>query len=705
MKNLRPWSWVMIPIAFFILGIFTLKDYGINWDTINHLPRGQAYLNYFLTGNKDFANIPGFFNGWQAKGQWYFQDPKSLRIDTNFPNNDIPRRSLYQIDSQNFNYYVNNDGDGHPPLSDIASSYFNHVLFQKLGIINDIDSYRVYGIFLAACLVGLIFYWVSKIYGTFAGLIASLSLAIYPLFFAESHFNTEKDIPETVYWSFLMFSVWRGITSKSWRWIIAAGVFFGLALGTKFNILFAGPVIILWLLVYLIDQYLNNGRPNLINKVRDNTRLILAGIAAPFIGLVIFIGLWPYLWQDIPLGLTKVFGFYKTIGTTTSIDSRFIWHFGLDIFPIKWIINTTPIVILFLSGVGIFYSLLFFKNEKNKTSLLFFLWLFIPIARVTMPGSDIYGGIRQIMEYIPAMAIFSGIGAMFFQKLVLTNFKILAYKNGILVSIAITLLFFPIIFKLIQIHPNENVYFNPIIGGLAGAKAKDFPFWGVSFGAPYRLGVEWLNDNALEGANVVFARELIPNIPRIWLRQDLNLFNGNRSGYLKKGEYVIGLSYQGSESTSYFDRYLDKELIPVHQILIDDVSVLNIWKNDKQHTKSQFLSEKKIDSIKLTKFDLGVEIDVGKVVSLSRLEADLDSSNCAKLVSAYSQLSTDRKSWQRLPGLMPNEDWSVPKLGNQPSENHVIIPFAGDEARFIQIVISPENACLSNLKNIRVYSF
>ena len=64
----------------------------------------------------------------------------------------LPKRRL-----QFTNWYMEIDGDGHPPLSDILSSVFNKVLLVILKIINDIDSYRVYGIFLAACLVGLIF--------------------------------------------------------------------------------------------------------------------------------------------------------------------------------------------------------------------------------------------------------------------------------------------------------------------------------------------------------------------------------------------------------------------------------------------------------------------------------------------------------------------------------------------------------------------
>lgn len=57
----------LITIIFFIVGLITLPHYGINWDTINHAPRGQVYLHYFLTGNKDFSDLPPFFLEWQKK--------------------------------------------------------------------------------------------------------------------------------------------------------------------------------------------------------------------------------------------------------------------------------------------------------------------------------------------------------------------------------------------------------------------------------------------------------------------------------------------------------------------------------------------------------------------------------------------------------------------------------------------------------------
>src|SRR4030065_1463443 len=131
----------LLSLVFFTLGLVTLPDYGINWDTINHLPRGQAYLNYFLTGSRDYSNLIED----SPENNWYWQNPKSLSIDTNLLKDQVPRRSMYQSYATPFSYFIVKDG-GHPPISDIISAIFNRVLFGQLRIIIDIDSYRVYGI-------------------------------------------------------------------------------------------------------------------------------------------------------------------------------------------------------------------------------------------------------------------------------------------------------------------------------------------------------------------------------------------------------------------------------------------------------------------------------------------------------------------------------------------------------------------------------
>ncbi len=680
----------LLGFLYFLGLTFTLTHYGINWDTINHLPRGQSYLHYFLTGRRDYLDLPKYFENHENKNEWYWQNPDSLAIDANIPKEKVPTRSVYQITDQNLDFFLRIDGDGHPPLSDILSSVFNRIFFAKLRIVNDIDSYRLYGVFLSSCLVGLIYYWISKVYGRFAGLMAALFLASYPLFWSESHFNTEKDIPETVFWAFMIFSVWKGTVYKNLKWIILSGLFFGLALGTKFNILFIPFVILPWFLIFIIVN-----RSEYFSYFKS-LKYIFSSVFAFLVGIFIFVGSWPYLWADPISKIQRVFGFYKTIGTGGIVESRFLGPFGTTTYPIQWILYTTPLVILVFLVFGFIYFLLNFKKDKNFTTFLILIWFLVPIIRVVWKGASIYGGIRQIMEFIPPIAILAGIGAAFIFHLMRSHVT----KIIFLVVLSFGLYMF--IGKMIQIHPNENQYFNELIGGLSGAKENQFPYWGFTLGAPYRYGISWINKNAEYGANLSLVYELIPNIPRLWVRPDINFHNANRSGYLNNGEYAITLVYDGTDQRSYYDTYLDKYVNPVYSEKVDNVSVLNVWKNDKKYLKKGIVERVVSDpNYKFT--DYGIKFDLGDIYKLWRLEINYDTKvKCKPLLVGYDETSIDDKNWTRIKSALP-EDWRISYLGEQPKNGNFVEPFVGQEARYINLFLNPIDTCLKYIKHFKVF--
>jgi len=668
---------LLAGIIFFILGFLTLPDYGVNWDTINHLTRGQAYLNYFLTGNKDYSNLSSF--------KPYWQKTDTVLLSSDQPKDKIVRRSMYQIDSYDYQYFVINDGYGHPPLSDVLSSIPNYVFFQKLGILNDIDSYHVYGIFLAACLVSLVYFWFAKYIGIIAGLVSALSLSLYPLFWSESHFNTEKDIPQTVYSTFFLFCVWNGVRKRSPLWVLASGIFFGLGLGTKLNIVFVGLIAFVWVLLFWSIKAIRQRK--YFQKVLTPD-FLMSLIIAPTLGLFIVYLSWPYLWADPIGGLTGVINYYHGIGTAAS--SEWSWYAA------SWIVYTTPIIILLFSFIGLLIS---WKKDFNKELLgvLAAIWFLVPIIRVTLPGSNIYGGVRQIMEYVPAMALLSGMGAQWFYNKLSKRFSSFSLK------IFFVFVFVPLTINLVVIHPNENAYFNLLIGGLSGAKEKDIAYWGNTFGAAYRPAVGWINQNAENGAEVVMAYELMGNIPSIWLRPDLEFSNLYRSGYLQNGEYAVTLTFDNTKERSYYDMYLEDMLEPIFQSGLNNVSVVKVWKNSPEYLKFDY-EEVLLESSILRKTEYGLLFDLKDENKLSRLEVEYYQSDCLPLDLGFVEYSKDGSVWQRIPGALP-VDWRIAVLREQPKDGYFIEPFIAQSARYIKLILSPTDTCLSNVKNYKIYVF
>jgi len=551
--NKHLYAFLIFVLSFFV-GFFTLKDYGINWDAVNHFPRGQAYLNYFLFNKKDYSNLDNF--------NYQYSNPNFLFFDNN--NN---YKSYYQFENQNFNDFVNKiEQGGHPPVSDILASIFNKIFFSKLKIINDIDAYNLYGIFLVSFLLVLVFYWIENVFNLSSALFGVFSIFTYPLFFAEMHFNTQKDIPVAVFYSFFIFTIWKVFETKKLRWFFLTSIFWFLSLGTKFNILFSIFILIPWIIILLNKKIL----------YKENLKIYFVGFIAFIFGNVLFFVFWPYLWSD-PLGhFLNVYLFYKNIGVTdTAIyDQRFLTLFNINLYPIFWIVTTTFLPILFFSLLSftLFFSKLASKKQK-RFLLLIWLWLLVPIARVSYAHSTIYGGVRQIIEYVPALGILSAAGYYFLLKK--------TKKNYVYLLSFLTIMF--IVFNLIKIHPYQNVYFNELVGGLKGAKEMDIPYWGNTFGGAYRKGIVWLNENAEQNAKVTFGYELSSNIPQIWLRPDLDLSLDYISFDKMEEEYVISLTYDNTYENSKYLQYLNENIQPLYQTKVDGVSILTIWKNSIEY--------------------------------------------------------------------------------------------------------------------------
>jgi len=667
---------LVIFLIYFSLGLITLSDYGHNWDEPVHFMRGQAFLHYFLTGKKDYNDLPEFEHYYQKDDTIFFQPLNKDR-------KEVARRSTYQYKGHAFNYWLKDTG--HPPLSGIFASFFNFIFFQKLGLINDVDSYHLYSIFLAAILVGAVFWWVRKIYGVFAGLVASLSLALYPLFLGESHFNI-KDVPETVFYSLTIITFYEGITKRKNLWLILSSVFCGFALATKFNILFVLFILVPWALIHLRASK---------RSLKYYFSLVSSMIAYPIIAILIFFVSWPTFWSQPIKNLLTVVSYYREIGINPNFDPRFLTYFNLNTYASQWILFTSPLVILFFSVLGIVIATFRFRHEGQHPSLLILLWFFIPILRVTMPQAGIYGGVRQIMEYIPAMAILAGIGANYFAR------------NKKLLKVLIILMFIPITLKMIQIHPNQGVFFSPLIGGLKGAKEKNLTGWGESLGGVNRQGLVWLNRNVEKDAKLATNFGLGSSINTLSLRDDIQFSNAFRSVLERKGEYIIGLTHQSGFEDTYFFKYLERFLLPVYEVKIDGVAILKIWKNDLEHTRKkyreiQLLANKPAVSV----VEQTAMIDLGKTSSLAKIVIHFTKENCQKEEEGgMVQISQSGQTWQRLDGDLRAQSFLTKAAFRD--NNQFIYYFAEEKARYIQIQFNSEdrNSCFRSIGQVEVYGF
>lgn len=511
----------------------------------------------------------------------------------------------------------------------------------------------------------------------------------YPLFLGESRFNI-KDVPEASFYGITLICFYFAVSKKNFKWVLLTAISFGFGLATKLNIVFALGIMFLWAsFVYL-------GKSSQKDKERLRKLLLYSLVLIPLIGaLTIFLS-WPLLWGDPVKRVLGFLTYYKTIGKTSYFDPRFLTFYGFNTYAIQWILYTTPLVTLFFAFIGIFYALRQIFKEKYASSFLLLLWFFIPIIRVSMPKANIYGGVRQIMEYIPAMAILSGIGA----KAIVERYKYYnrynRYKNySFILQILILLSFLPITLKLISLHPNESVYFNPLIGGLKGAKERNIPGWGNSLGSTYRQGIQWLNVHAEPNAKLATIYELRSNIALINLRSDIDFQNRYRSAIHRDGGYLIGVTHEGTHETSYSRLYAERYLDPVYQLVIDGVPLLKIWKNDLEHTKNDYKKpEQALENFTVSKGERTVVIDLGNIVKLTKIHIEYDDQNCTPPTVGYFEYAINNSlNWQRIPGDFKSMQF-IGWFKTQPTPGVLDYLFAAQDARYLQMVLYDDNSCL-----------
>src|SRR3989344_436303 len=284
---------------YFTLGLVTLTHYGINWDEPAHFFRGQTFLNFLLTGQKDFSQLPELV-------------PKSHIADFGFEfpatSGGTIRLSMYQYVP--FSFYIEDikSRGNHPVFSDIMAAASNFIFFQKLGISPDVHSYNYYSVFLGALLVAATFLWTQKYFGTFAGLIAAVSLSVFPLYWAELHYNI-KDVPETVFYGISVFLFAEAIHTLRLRYLVAFSIVGAMAFATKFNILFSIFIFFPWIIYLILTKYINVRTFYIRHKL-----FLLYFSFIPIIWLMFWIATYPASWFE-PRLLLSSFGFYKNLGT------------------------------------------------------------------------------------------------------------------------------------------------------------------------------------------------------------------------------------------------------------------------------------------------------------------------------------------------------------------------------------------------------
>jgi tetratricopeptide (TPR) repeat protein len=325
-----------------------------------------------------------------------------------------------------------------------------------------------------------------------AGVVALLLMAVSPRIIGHS-MNNPVDLPFAALYAFSIYFIIRFVdelpnpTITTWIPLLI-----GIALATDVRI--AGLVLIFYLGLFACARFA------LRIRVGDRKTFVRSlGITALLcLGSYLLVSaLWPLAHGNplaTPLMAFKHLSRLETFNAYDLFEGRWIdrpdlpWYFA----P-KWLVIGTPLFV----PLGLLLSPLLFTTpsrrassepriDRGKLALVAFTFLF-PLLFVLLRKSYIYNDARHVLFVYPPLIVVCALA--FERTLRATRSRAI---QGLLALLLAGTAIEPVSF-MIRNHPNENVYFSPLIGGVNGAWHRyETDFWGNSS----REAVEWIQANS-----------------------------------------------------------------------------------------------------------------------------------------------------------------------------------------------------------------
>jgi hypothetical protein len=301
--------------------------------------------------------------------------------------------------------------------------------------------------------------------GPRAGVIAAAALAVCGPWYG-SMFNHTKDVPFAAAMmgaTYFLLLATRELPRPHLRHVIAFGLLLGAALGIRaLGLLTVGYACLAMLMRIPLPRE---------GPMRDSLNFfaqsVIALAPAFLIGYLIMIAAWP--WSALaPLnpvrGLVDLGEFNYHIKTL--LDGH-VYEMG-DVprwyVPVYLLIKLPLFVLVGAAAAFAFIAYPGAADRRSETALLAFIATFPVICEVIDRGPA-FTGLRHFLFVVPPFAVLAGLGFDCLLTEIETHGRALAMAA--LAAIGAVLLWNAAI--LVELHPYQYLYYNPLVGGLEGA--------------------------------------------------------------------------------------------------------------------------------------------------------------------------------------------------------------------------------------------
>lgn len=318
--------------------------------------------------------------------------------------------------------------------------------------------------------------------GPRAGLVAALALAISGVWYG-GMFNHTKDVPfgaAMIASAFFLLRAMRDLPRPRWIDIIGFGAALGAALGLRalalFGVGYAGIAVLMQM-----PQADAGGRTRFL--LQSTVRLLPAFVLA----YAIMIASWP--WASLaPFNpLRAIFAFthfhydIRTIlaGKVYTMATIPRWYvpvyLAIKIPPVVWVGALAALLVAAWPSRTTGPSEAGEERSRLRRETLFvaFMAVFPPLCEVLAHGPA-FSGMRHFLFVLPVLAALAGVGFEHMLGALERRGRVLGAAGGTALAAAIAWN----AVLLVRLHPDQYLYYSPVVGGLQGAAQRyDTDYW------------------------------------------------------------------------------------------------------------------------------------------------------------------------------------------------------------------------------------
>lgn len=434
----RRWDVLSAAAMLFVSSIMvlTVDDYGFTYDEQYHYTYGENVLNWFLTLGADESAL-----------------------------------------GHNHSYGVGYD--------------LTHALLVRLLPFSPIDT--AHYLCVAVALLGLLGTWnlARWLGGSLAGFLGLAFLVSSSVYYGQQ-FNNPKDIPFAAGYIWGLYYAVRVASEPSTapkRFWVAVSLAFAAAMSVRL----VGGVVVGYALLALLFSLLEKWRRDVLPSWRELGACVFKLAVAVVGALALVVAVWPWL-HSYPFverssgrssfgGLVK----YKGYDAPTLLHGEMVpsqdapW----DYIPTYFLLQLGEVFLLF-TGLGVVaLGVLWVNAFRHRTewpsgATVVGVAVLFPPAFAIINGSTVYNGLRHFLFIIPPLACLAAFGAVWAWRAWPTRAALggagVGWKVGSWLPrgryVIGAVLFFGLleqVYSSIQLHPQQQVYFNRASGGVKAA--------------------------------------------------------------------------------------------------------------------------------------------------------------------------------------------------------------------------------------------